>query len=153
MDDIKREIYMLARSNIESGHTTYLCFALEDAAEEVLGLSGGVPGLGLSRLADLFPEFYKGFSGVHWVLDDGEVLVSFPVRPSDAWWPPIGEKLARLRYLDMLMAGQMTEHTQELAAAALAHFKQTIWGADEPCCPPDDHCPTYLSTLPLELKE
>jgi len=135
MDDIKREIYMLARSNIESGHTTYLCFALEDAAEEVLGLSGGVPGLGLSRLADLFPEFYKGFSGVHWVLDDGEVLGSFLVRPSDVWWP-VSEKLARLRYLDMLMAGQMTEHTQELAAAALAPFKQTIWGADEPCSPP-----------------
>jgi hypothetical protein len=106
MDSIKREIYMRAEALILGGETNFLCCALIYATREVIGLYVGTDDY--DTLKKLFPEFFEGFSGVVWYERDGEVRHVDKISEQHSWWPR-GGRPARLRYLRMVMAGQMTE--------------------------------------------
>ena len=122
MDSIKKEIYMRAEALILGGETSFLCFALIYATEEVTGLR--VDSGDYDTLKKLFPEFFKGFSGVIWGERDGEVRYVDKISEQQSWWPR-GGRPARLKYLRMLMAGQMTEAPLWHGLYALIHSRRS----------------------------
>ena len=120
MDSIKRESYMRAEALILGGETSFLCFALIYATEEVTGLR--VDSGDYDTLKKLFPEFFKGFSGVIWDERDGEVRYVDKISEQQGWWLR-GGRPARLKYLRMIMAGQMTEAPLWHGLYALIHSR------------------------------
>jgi len=122
MDSIKKEIYMRAEALILGGETNFLCCALIYATREVIGLYVGTDDY--DTLKKLFPEFFEGFSGVVWDERDGEVRHVDKIPEQHSWWPR-GGRPARLRYLRMVMAGQMTEAPLWHGLYALLHSRRS----------------------------
>ena len=108
MDTLKRELYMRARTLLESRQTSYICWALMDALTE-LGISncmGNVTrDLSLDDFPqDIFPEFFDLDDQRQWAETFGWVE-EYP-RPKGihtVWWIGSNSRVARLRLLDCIL--------------------------------------------------
>ncbi len=106
MDDMKREIYLLALEKINKGKTDWVCLALKDAAAEILGYTYGE--IFDALLEELLPEFFQLFDGVAWyrtgILDDDEIdTFTIPDRAYCAPWWQRSWKEPRVRILNYIL--------------------------------------------------
>ena len=95
MDDMKKAAYIRARELLETGEAGYVCIALQNALEEILGEE--IPSL---EISEMFPEFHNLFDGFFWN-SFGEKHKIY--NSSYVWWKG-GWKEPRLRIIDMIMS-------------------------------------------------
>lgn len=95
MDDMKKAAYILARELLETGESDYVCLALRDALEEILGEVVPFP-----EIPEMFPEFVSLFDGSYWNSYGERHNKNFP---NNVWWQK-GWKKPRLRIIDMIMS-------------------------------------------------
>jgi hypothetical protein len=84
MDTLKKEIYIEARSLLESGEHEYLCHALKRATCNILGTKYDIHSDDV--LYDLFPEFIAMDDGVFWHKQYRKVLELPKIGAGGAWW-------------------------------------------------------------------
>ena len=95
MDDMKKAAYISAREFLETGKSGFVCIALQDALEEIAGVSVSV-----TTMYEVFHEFTNLFDGLHWTSSgDKYVKISY----SSVWWEKRWKE-PRIRIIDMIMS-------------------------------------------------
>ncbi len=84
MDTLKKEIYIDARSLLESGEHEYLCHALKRATCNILGTAHELNTDDV--LCELFPEFIVMDDGVFWCKQYRKTLSLTRMGVGMAWW-------------------------------------------------------------------
>lgn len=116
MDDLKRELYLLARKLIEEelkkhpGYNYGICVALQDAAIKFFG--EGV--ILFEELSEWFPEFTNLNDGQDWTYErDSKEFYAYTSERLKYWWyvrlghrSRYGKKNPRLSALDFILTNR-----------------------------------------------
>lgn len=106
MDDMKREIYLLALEKISTYKISWVCLALQDAAAEVWGCE--FHEISEEMLEELLPEFFQLYDGISWYrIGTNDSDITFMSDTSNgvhdgAWWKPAWME-PRVRILNYIL--------------------------------------------------
>jgi len=95
MDDMKKAAYIRAKELLETGKSSFVCHALQEALSEILGER--VP---FVEILEMFPEFYNLFDGFYWNPRGEKYGKDLP---NSVWWEHYWIE-PRLRIIDMIMS-------------------------------------------------
>ena len=96
MDYLKRELYMRAAELLETKQSDFICYALQDATNELGKYSYAF--FSQKEINTWFPEFVALNDGVAWKVSyiDGEPT-HMPLESKDSAWFTLGVKERKLR--------------------------------------------------------